>query len=298
MATPDDLSVLRLKPYCEAVTKLEELMTQSGPAFLIGAGCSKCAGLPLMEELTDKALLSSSLGATTKKILEDLKALFVGATDANIEDYLSELVDLLAVTERRVSRGATKNQVDLNGQTYNANQLREAVEEIKRAIATIIDSDITIDTHLQFVRAIHQPTRPGKLNQNPPVDYLVLNYDTLLEDALAIEKITMADGLDGGVTGWWNPSTFHRKGLEARILKIHGSIDWCEFQDDPLPRRVANKLNVHPINERRILIWPASTKYRETQRVQNPEYTGHPFRFELDTDSGKGWTVIPVLSGH
>jgi hypothetical protein len=203
---------------------------------------------------------------TTKKVLEDLTSLFEGATDANIEDYLSELVDLLAVTERRVSRGATKNQVDLNGQTYNANQLREAVDEIKRAIAEIIDSDITIDTHQQFVRAIHQPTRPGKLNQNPPVDYLVLNYDTLLEDALAIEKITMADGLDGGVTGWWNPSTFHRNGLEARILKIHGSIDWCEFPDDPLPRRVANKLNVHPIKERRILIWPASTKYRETQR--------------------------------
>jgi hypothetical protein len=32
--------------------------------------------------------------------------------------------------------------------------------------------------------------------------------------------------------------------------------------------------------------------------LQNPDYTGHRFRFELDTDSGKGWTVIPVLSGH
>jgi len=33
-------------------------------------------------------------------------------------------------------------------------------------------------------------------------------------------------------------------------------------------------------------------------RVQNPEYTGHQFRFELDTDSGTDWTVILILSGQ
>ena len=47
MASPDDLSPLKAKPFSDAVDKLEELMTQSGRAFLLGAGCSKCAGLPL-----------------------------------------------------------------------------------------------------------------------------------------------------------------------------------------------------------------------------------------------------------
>jgi hypothetical protein len=32
--------------------------------------------------------------------------------------------------------------------------------------------------------------------------------------------------------------------------------------------------------------------------LQIPEYTGHPFRFQLDTDSGTDWTVFPILSGH
>lgn len=32
--------------------------------------------------------------------------------------------------------------------------------------------------------------------------------------------------------------------------------------------------------------------------LQNPEYSGHPFRFELDTDSGTDWTEFPILSGH
>lgn len=47
MTVPDDLSALDEKPFAEAVVKFEELLAQSGRAFLIGAGCSKCAGLPL-----------------------------------------------------------------------------------------------------------------------------------------------------------------------------------------------------------------------------------------------------------
>lgn len=54
MRTPDDLSMLRQSPFAEALTKFEELMTQNDRAFLIGAGCSKCAGLPLTQELTDE----------------------------------------------------------------------------------------------------------------------------------------------------------------------------------------------------------------------------------------------------
>lgn len=276
MIIQDDLSILRTKPFSEAVTRLEELMTQDGRAFLIGAGCSKCAGLPLTLELTEKTLQSTSLDDTTKKILESLKALFDGALDANIEDYLSELIDLLAIAERRTTRGATQSQVNLDGQFYTASQLRGAAEKIKHVIATVIDCDnITIETHQRFIRAVHQPLRPGKVHLNQPVDYLVLNYDTLIEDALALERLSFADGLDGGVTGWWSPSTFQRSGLAARVMKLHGSINWCEFPDDPLPRRVARCLKVQQFGERRILIWPASTKYRETQRDPYAQLAEH-----------------------
>lgn len=80
-----------------------------------------------------------------------------------------------------------------------------------------------------------------------------------------MERISFSDGLDGGVTGWWSPRVFDRDGLAARVLKLHGSIDWCEFPGDPLPRRVGPSLGMEAADERRILIWPASTKYRETQ---------------------------------
>jgi hypothetical protein len=265
MTTPDDLSVLRQKPFSEAVAKFEELLVQSGRAFLIGAGCSKCAGLPLTAELTAEALGSSDLDVTSKAILAAVTDLFAGAANAHIEDYLSELIDLLAIAERRVDRGATQKDITLGATRYTVAQLRGAVDQIKRAIASVFDKQVSIEIHRAFVAAVHRPLRVGKAAPGQVVDYLVLNYDTALEDALALQKVPFSDGIDGGATGWWNPQTLDRDGLAARVLKLHGSINWCEIPGDPLPRRFASSLQVTDPNDRRILIWPASTKYRETQ---------------------------------
>ena len=265
MTTRDDLSVLRAKPFSDAVEKFEELLVQSGRAFLIGAGCSKCAGLPLTAELTTIATKSDKLDVTSKEILAGIENLFDGATNPNIEDYLSELVDLLAIAERRAERGASRACVPVNGTSYSALQLRAAVEQIKQSISDAIDRHVEINTHRKFVHALHQPVRVGKVATGSIVDYLVLNYDTVVEDALAIERVPFSDGIDGGVTGWWSPETFDRDDLAARVLKLHGSVDWCEVPEDALPRRIAPKLRIPDMLDRRILIWPASTKYRETQ---------------------------------
>ncbi|MGA2545662.1 MAG: SIR2 family protein [Rectinemataceae bacterium] len=265
MTVPDDLSALDEKPFSDAVVKLEELLAQSGRAFLIGAGCSRCAGLPLIAELTKKALGSDTLDGTTKEVLTAICALFEGVADANIEDYLSELIDLLAIVERRTLRGATQKSVTLGGVSYGYVLLRTAADQIKNGIAGAIEKKVSVETHQEFVRAVHRPQRPGKSPSSQIVDYLVLNYDTVLEDALALERVPFADGLDGGVTGWWNPQTFDRNDLAARVFKLHGSINWCEFPDDPLPRRVGARIQLADDKEQHILIWPASTKYRETQ---------------------------------
>ena len=266
MTKTDELSAFRgKKPFSEAVAKLEALLVQNGSAFLIGAGCSKCAGLPLTAELTTQVLTSAELDNTSKAILKAIENLFDGAENAHIEDYLSELIDLLAIAERRFDRGATLHKIKLDGQSYTAAQLLDATKRIKEAIARVIEKKIPLEIHQAFVAAIHRPVRVGKASPGHVVDYLVLNYDTAIEDALALERISYSDGIDGGRTGWWNPKTFDRDGLAARVLKLHGSIDWWELPDDPLPRRIAPSIKVAKATDRRILIWPASTKYRETQ---------------------------------
>ena len=263
---PDDLTPLKEPAFATALNDLDDLLMQSGKAFLLGAGCSKCAGLPLTAELTVKTLASARLNATTKTILTAIEGLFSGATAANIEDYLSELVDLLAIAERRGARGATTSTALLNGVDYSSEQLKDAVDQIKEAIEEVIDIAVNLEVHWKFIQAVHRPARPGRTIATRPVDYLVLNYDTLIESALALQKLRYADGMSGGNSAWWDTTTFKADGLDACILKLHGSIDWSEMTGDPLPRRIAKCLTLPPGNERKVLIWPASTKYRETQR--------------------------------
>ncbi|CAJ8624142.1 Uncharacterised protein [Burkholderia pseudomallei] len=260
-STKDDLSALRETRFEDALTKLEDLLTQGRRAFLIGAGCSKCAGLPLIVELTQKTLSSESLEPTAKAILQGIRDGL--GQSATIEDYLSELVDILAIAERRSVKKAPQTSVDVGGTKYDVDQLRAAVESIKRALAEVIDQPASVAHHRDFIKAVHRPLRPGKAAPSA-VDYLVLNYDTLLETALALERIPYADGMEGGGTGWWSPGTLERSDIQARVLKLHGSIDWRELPSDPMPRRINSAATAE--NNGRIVIWPASTKYRETQR--------------------------------
>ena len=263
---PDDLTPLQEPAFATALNDLDDLLTQSGKVFMIGAGCSICAGLPLTTELTAKTLASTRLDATTNTNLTVIVGLFVGAKAANIEDYLSELVDLVAIAERRGVRGATTNTASLNGVEYTAKQLKDAVDQIKQSIAEVIEVDVKMECHWKFIQAVHRPSRPGRSIATRPVDYLILNYDTLIESALALQKLHYADGMSGGSSAWWDMATFDSEGLAARSLKLHGSIDWTEVSGDPLPRRIAKSLTLPTGTEKKALIWPASTKYRETQR--------------------------------
>lgn len=239
-------------------------MTQNGRAFLFGAGTSKCAALPLMDELT-ATVLAGKLDEKSKAAISAVQGEFEGATDSNIEDFLSELVDYLAVAERRAGRGGQSESVSIGDSKFTGSELRAAVEQVKDAIGSAIDVPVPVDTHRRFVSAVHRALRPGKPTPGQVVDYIVLNYDTLVEDSLALERVPYADGMDGGATGWWDSATFEREEIRARVLKVHGSIDWCEIVGDPLPRRLGKNMKAAEGDNHRRIIWPATTKYRETQ---------------------------------
>jgi len=263
---PDSLAPVSVLPFAEAVTKLEDLMSQSNRAFLLGAGCSRCAGLPLTSELTDLILKKPSLTGETKNILAALTKQFEGAKTATIEDYMSELVDLLAIAERRNERGAKSTTVELDKNTYAVEDLQNSLLEIKEKIAECIEErQPDVSVHWQFVKAVHRVLRSGKASSNRAVDYLVLNYDTLIEDALALERLAYMDGFCGGSTAYWDTKGFVSSSCDARVLKIHGSIDWCELNGEVLPCRIRSSLKLPTGSKKRVLIWPASTKYRETQ---------------------------------
>jgi|LSQX01.1.fsa_nt_gb hypothetical protein len=265
MPGQDDLDII-YNNYQEEVHALEDLIMQSNCVFLIGAGCSRIANLPLMSDLTKKVLTSSKLSDKSKQILQEVSRHFK-EENSNIEDYLSEIVDFLSIIDRRRNRGINDPSLPIGDQSVSCYDLRTALEEIKQGIAISIqnpDKKTDISVHRAFVKAVHRPTRPGKQTNTGKVTYINLNYDTLLEDALALEKIPFYDGIDGGATGWWNYEKFSQKDVGTRVLKLHGSIDWTQVDDDPLPRRVASD-KLHNITNNQVMIWPASTKYRESQ---------------------------------
>ena len=209
MTDSDDLSFVSDERFSAAISQFLGLANNSDAlTFLMGAGCSKCAGLPLTNELTNKVLDSQKVDSQSKEILSAVKEQFDNGVGANIEDYLSEIVDLLAITERRAEREVKKNSVSVGGAAYTADDLRNTSNQIKRAIAGAIESKVNVSIHQTFVSSIHRPIRVGRQGPSQPVNYLVLNYDTIVEDALAMVSIPYADGLSGGATAWWEPNTF------------------------------------------------------------------------------------------
>ena len=144
----DALEPFRHSPFTEPVAELERLLSQSQRVFLMGAGCSKCAGLPLMPELT-KAVLEQLAGKPEPlAVLKGLEHNFDGSTQCTIEDYMSELVDLVCIAERRKLRGAQDACVSLDGQTYTADVLLNSLAAIKDAIASsIAGTSVAIDVH-------------------------------------------------------------------------------------------------------------------------------------------------------
>jgi len=266
VSNSDELAAAKSEPFRIAVSQFQDLFTNCGAlTVLLGAGCSSCAGLPLTSELTDTVLACPDLDADSKSILVAVRAIFNQAADAHIEDYLSDIVDLLAITDRRAQRGVPSSTIPVGDSDYEPQQLRTASEQIKRAIARAVEEYTTIDQHRAFISAVHQHARVGRPDPSRPVDYIVLNYDTIVEDALAMQSIPYADGLSGGATAWWDPNSFDSDELSARVIKLHGSVDWYQVSDDPMPRRIRRGIAATNVDQMPLLIWPSSKKYQETQ---------------------------------
>ncbi len=260
----NDFEVFSTPKLKDAIQDIKELFSQNNLAFLLGAGCSKVAGLPLMPDLTKEVLEHDKMSKETKSLLDEVCKLFSGTKTATIEDYMSEIVDLLSIAVRRTQRGASDSKIAVGTQKRDARELQQALIEIKHAIySTIVSKEANVKTHQQFVRAIHYFLQAGKSKRS--VDYFTLNYDTLIEDALGLELVNFTDGFRGSTTGWWEPVIFNMNDYEARVFKVHGSIDWCLLENDPLPRKIRRGIKTES-NKDNVLIYPSATKYQETQR--------------------------------
>lgn len=190
--------------------------------FLFGAGTSKEAGYPLMDDLT-KSVVSNLSSAHTTTLEEILTAKALTYNDANGTPNIEILSDL--VTEYFVTTQAPKYG-DLEA------EIRKLIVEV---ILSVADPDIT--HHVRFLEALKRRAH----GTSSTVTILTTNYDVLFELAAGEVGVRIETGFDGPLRRQFDPAVFdlargnidktrftHRSELHVNLIKLHGSVAWLK----------------------------------------------------------------------
>jgi len=258
--------------------QLDEFLSRLDQIWLLGAGVSYRAGIPLMNPLTHRVMELSAASAH-KQLLDALVDEL--PEDSHIEHLLSHLSDYATLAKRNRSE-----QVTIAGIEYNVETLEEAHFEVLKHISETVrwgyraasegndaligsykNPMVSVTYHLDFLNALIGKRQAGLDGRRPPIRFFTTNYDTLLEDALALGCFPYWDGFSGGSVAFRShrygdkePTT----GFRGHVIKLHGSIDW-HLSDDGNVWRVRDR-DLYPERAGRVLIYPQAAKYIATQR--------------------------------
>lgn len=264
------------------LTQLDNLLAASNQSWLFGAGISLDAGIPLMRPLTDRVFVRAgdSQEMNDLKILELIKNQL--PNESHIEHILSHLGDHRAIANRSNNKIAKIDDITLS--IVELDQLHQRLltwisETIRwgykprkddgtpEEVGTHENRIVVVDSHSDFVQALFNRSQAGVAERRRAVRLFTTNYDTLLEDALALGGFSYWDGFSGGAVAYRS----YQYGDEepnlpdrAHVIKLHGSIDW-HLGEDGLVWRVRDG-DLYPKKISRVLIYPQSTKYLATQR--------------------------------
>ncbi|TWA60822.1 SIR2-like protein [Azospirillum baldaniorum] len=258
----------------DCLEQLDRHLASRCVAWLLGAGISFDASIPLMWALTDRVRALMNGGphaALLDKVWAELPE------GAHIEHLLSHLGDYAALAERSRSKTMTIGTLNDIEQAHRAivGHIAEIIRWGYRAKSDTQPEEfgqhgrslVTVAGHSAFVEALFHTQHAGLQERRPAVRLFTTNYDTLLEDALALACVPYWDGFSGGAVafrthrfGEAEPDVGHR----AHVVKLHGSIDWYLGPDGKVWR--VRDGDTYPSREARVLIHPQSTKYVATQR--------------------------------
>ena len=209
--------------------------------------------------------------------------------DCHVEHILSHLGDYIALTERSKTK-----QINIKGNAFVKDDLELIHHEILKIISNTIRSSyvedqngniveegnpdspiISIDAHSNFIEVLFNHQQAGLQDKLKPVNLFTTHYDTLIKDALALNRIPYWDGFSGGSVAYRTvtqgdelPLSGHR----VNVIKMHGSIDWFLCDKGYVWRVRSN--DKYPEATKRVLIYPQSTKYLTTQQ--------DPFSIQFD----------------
>lgn len=278
--------------------EIQNQIIHSDLSFLFGAGTSFCAGLPLMSKLTEN--VQNNLKDSCKDKDEEIEIIEAFFREGlNIEDILSDLQNFHDLLTKKHRKEKSPALISLNSKQIEI----DIVIKLMKLIKEFIKEDLKFDkisglnNHRKFINGVHKARLEGRKNRS--TNYFILNYDVLIEESLALENIHYCDGFIGGATAYWCPNIFFQenKNLQAKVYKLHGSIDWIKLRNNKLPFRAREGLidikDIELDPDEPIIIYPAKEKYIEAQKSPYAQLIG-AMRQELSNCSSH--TLI--ISGY
>jgi hypothetical protein len=224
---------------------LTELFTDSNTCFLFGAGCSKCAGKPLMAELTTKVV--AKLSKEGQAIVGTLNG-SDGVSPPTVEDLTNQLLQLRSAILQRKNA-----QID----GWDLDKINNEIALIQKEVVNVIGPTWEASqNHKDFLLRLIQTSKATR-------DIFSLNYDTLLEASIEDLKLSYGDGFRGAENAYFDESTYltHDK-KNFNIYKLHGSVNWVREEDKTVRRK---PLTVIAGMDQRHVIYPAEQKFVQTQ---------------------------------
>ena len=230
-----------------SVQSIVEWIMDQNTCFLMGAGCSLCAGKPNIDCLTDA--VRENLSQPGQDLLSNLKGT-VGRS-ANIEDLINYLLRMRQLSDSRIT--------PLENELWSTKNIEAELSGIQKQVVQSVGKDWT--PSLQHQRFL---TRLASSPARKPIDIFSLNYDTVLEASLESLKFWYTDGFMGSENAYFEPRLFEKPSdlfPIFRIYKLHGSVNWVRDDDETVRRRHGGSLGDTP----RTVIYPAEQKYIQTQ---------------------------------
>jgi SIR2-like domain len=266
----------KLNTFEEGVEELQKLLETGLQVWLMGAGVSVESNIPLMYALTDRVrgLVGPANSALLAAISSELP------TSATVEHILSHIGDLVAIADR-TSRG----MVALGGEDYGTEDLKSLHAELVRHIAgtvrygyrastegtaegvgTIDSPIVEVTQHRNFMSVLFSGR--ANLESRSRVVFVTTNYDTLIEDSLAMSRRRVFDGFSSGGIGFWighEPEVLEKLPPRThQVIKLHGSVDWLRSEGGAVVRARYGTSYLSDLES--TIIYPQATKYVETQR--------------------------------
>lgn len=231
----------------EVKERVIEWVTSPETCFLLGAGCSACAGKPLIGTLTDQVL--AQVDASIKAQFDGLRS--SPTRSATIEDLINYLVRYQSILQ---------TVQDPAGHALQPDWIETSLTAIKTGIVEqIADKWIPSSVHARFFQRI------GGASSKGGRDIFTLNYDTVIEATLDYLRSPYHDGFRGSRNGWFDPTVFDEEPSAIsyfRVYKLHGSINWLREPTGIVRRGVITSMAdlTNPV-----VVYPSEQKYIQTQ---------------------------------